>query len=393
MMFSRTTGALVVAAGFTIAAGCSGGSDQGPAASPNQTPMPLMSATPFPERTADDKAVHLITLRNVKGMEATILTFGGIILTLQAPDRTGAVDDIVLGFNDVKSYAASTNPYFGSIIGRYGNRIAKGQFTLDGTTYKLATNNGPNHLHGGNRGFDKVVWNYDMAQDANGVSAILTYTSADGEEGYPGAVKARVTYTLTGDNRLIVDYHATTDKPTVINLTQHSYFNLAGSRADNILDHELRINADRYTPVDSTLIPTGELAPVEGTPFDFRKATKIGARINESHPQLGFGKGYDHNYVLTRTGAGLAEAAQVYEPLTGRTLTITTTEPGIQLYTGNFLDGTLTGKGGRVYPHRGGFCLETQHYPDSPNQPKFPSTVLRPGEEYKTQTVFAFGVR
>ncbi len=392
MMISRTPAALVVAASLTVTAGC-GGSDQGPAPSANQTPMPLMSATPFPERTADDKAVHLITLRNVKGMEATILTFGGIILTLQAPDRTGAVDDIVLGFNDVKSYAASTNPYFGSIIGRYGNRIAKGQFTLDGTTYKLATNNGPNHLHGGNRGFDKVVWNYDLNQDANGVSAILTYTSPDGEEGYPGAVKARVTYTLTGDNRLIVDYHATTDKPTVINLTQHSYFNLAGSRADNILDHELQINADRYTPVDSTLIPTGELASVEGTPFDFRKATKIGARINESHPQLGFGKGYDHNYVLTRSGTGLAEAARVYEPLTGRTLTITTTEPGIQLYTGNFLDGTLTGKGGRVYPHRGGFCLETQHYPDSPNQPKFPSTVLRPGEEYKTQTIFALGVR
>ena len=389
-MGSRYRASLAIAAGLAMAAGCSGGSsDPGP----NQTPMPLMSATPFPERTADDKAVHLITLRNVKGMEATILTFGGIIMTLQAPDRTGAVDDIVLGFTDVKSYAAATNPYFGSIIGRYGNRIAKGQFTLDGTAYQLATNNGPNHLHGGNRGFDKVVWNHELAQDANGVSAILTYTSADGEEGYPGTLKARVTYTLTTDNRLIVDYQATTDKTTVVNLTQHSYFNLAGARAETILDHELQINADRYTPVDATLIPTGELAPVEGTPFDFRKATKIGARINESHPQLGFGKGYDHNYVLTRPGTGLVEAARVYEPLTGRTLTVTTTEPGIQLYTGNFLDGTLTGKGGRVYPHRGGFCLETQHYPDSPNRPNFPSTVLKPGAEYKTQTVFAFGVR
>ena len=391
MIGSRMSGTMALAAGFALLAGCRGQQSTDPP--PSQTPMALMSSSPFPERAPDGSVVDLITLRNTRGMEATILTYGGTIVTLQAPDRAGTMDDIVLGFNDVKSYEAATNPYFGSIIGRYGNRIARGQFTLDGTVYKLATNNDQNHLHGGNRGWNRVVWKHEMNQDANGVWVDLTYTSKDGEEGYPGTVNARVRYTLTGDNRLVVDYHATTDKATVINLTQHSYFNLAGSRAETILDHELQINADRYTPVDATLIPTGELASVANTPFDFRTPTKIGARINEKHPQLGFGKGYDHNYVLTRTGGGLMEAARVYEPVTGRTLTVSTTEPGIQLYTGNFLDGTLTGKGGRVYPHRSGFCLETQHYPDSPNKPNFPSTVLKPGAEYKTQTVFAFGAR
>jgi len=315
------------------------------------------------------------------------MTYGGIIVSLRAPDRQGRIDDIVLGYATAADYARNNGPFFGAIVGRYGNRIAKGRFTLDGAAYTLATNNGPNHLHGGLKGFDKVVWRGEARPD--GVT--FTYTSADGEEGYPGALTARVTYVLTDRNELAIDYEATTDKPTVVNLTQHSYFNLAGSRANDILGHELMLNAPRYTPVDATLIPTGEIASVEGTPLDFRKSTKIGARINDAHPQMKFGLGYDHNWVIARTGPGLVEAAKVVEPVTGRTMTISTTEPGIQFYSGNFLKGDLKGKGGRVYPHRSGFCLETQHYPDSPNHANFPSTVLRPGEEYKSQTVFTFG--
>ena len=376
-----------LAATLTVAAGC--GREESSA--PVQTPRPLMSKTPF-ERTPDDQNVDLLTLRNRNGIEIQILTYGGIIMSLKTPDRTGAVDDIVLGFDHVKDYVEKS-PYFGTLIGRYGNRIAKGKFTLDGQTYTLAQNNNGNHLHGGNKGWDKVVWGAEMAQNAGGVSAILTYTSKDGEEGYPGTVKARVTYTLNEDDELIVDYYATTDKPTVINLTQHSYFNLAGTKANDILGHELMLNAASYTPVDKGLIPTGEIATVEGTPFDFRTSTAIGARINDTkNQQIEYGLGYDHNFVLSRNGAnGLVEAAKVTEPITGRTMTIRTTEPGIQFYSGNFLKGDLTGKGGRVYPHRSGFCLETQHYPDSPNQPKFPTTTLRPGEEYKSQTVFKFG--
>ena len=354
--------------------------------------QPRITQVPF-GATAGGAAVDLITLRNGKGMEMTVLTYGGIIMSLKTLDRNGVADDIVLGHDSVAAYEANS-PYFGSLIGRVGNRIARGMFTLDGQSYTLAKNNGPNHLHGGLKGWDKVVWKADPFQDRTGVGVRLEYTSADGEEGYPGKVTAHVVYTLTPDNTLAVDYHATTDKPTVINLTQHSYFNLAGAKATDILGHELLINADRYTPVDDGLIPTGELAPVEGTPFDFRAATPIGARINTAgNVQLERGKGYDHNYVLNRSGDGLQLAARVYEPLTGRTLEITTTEPGVQLYTGNFLDGTITGKGGRVYPHRSGFCLETQHFPDSPNKPDFPSVTLRPGGEYKSRTVFAFGAR
>jgi aldose 1-epimerase len=375
-----------IAAGALVGAGC-GGSGTG---EPVQTPRPLFTMTSH-GRLPDGRAVDVVTLRNRSGIEMTVLTYGGIIATLKTPDRTGAIDDIVLGFDDLASYA-DKSPYFGCLIGRYGNRIAKGRFVLDGKMNTLATNNGANHLHGGVKGWDKAVWTAEPSQDARSVNVLLTHTSPDGDEGYPGAVKARVRYTLTEDNRLIVDYEATTDKPTVINLTQHSYFNLAGARANDILGHQLQLNAASYTPVDDGLIPTGEIAPVVGTPFDFRALTPIGERINGDHQQLVRGKGYDHNFVLTRSGTGLAEAARVVEPLTGRTLTITTTEPGIQFYSGNFLDGTLKGKGGRVYPHRSGFCLETQHYPDSPNQPKFPTTVLRPGETYKTQTVFTFGV-
>jgi aldose 1-epimerase len=350
-----------------------------------------MTQSPF-ARMPDGRVVDLITLRNGSGIEMRVLTYGGVILSLQTPDRAGAFDDIVLGFDDLTSYLEKS-PYFGCLIGRYGNRIAGGRFTLDGTTHTLATNNGPNHLHGGVSGWDKAVWGFDLFQHATGVGVVLTHTSKDGDEGYPGTVSARVTYTLTDENQLIVDYAATTDTPTIVNLTQHSYFNLAGTKANDILGHELMLNASEYTPVDATLIPTGAIAPVAGTPFDFRMPTPIGARINAADEQIARGLGYDHNFVLSRTGPGLIEAARVVEPLTGRTMTIATTEPGIQFYSGNFLDGTLVGKGGRGYPHRSGFCLETQHYPDSPNHPHFPSTVLRPGETYSSQTVFTFGVK
>jgi aldose 1-epimerase len=336
----------------------------------------------------DGKPVERFTLTNANGVELKAISYGGIITSLRVPDRTGKLDDIVLGFDTLDGYLKD-HPFFGAIIGRYGNRIGKAQFSLDGKVYKLAANNGPNHLHGGTKGFDKVLWSVEPI-GSNGLA--FTRTSPDGEEGYPGNLRMRVTYTLSDKNELIVEYHATTDKATPVNLTQHSYFNLAGQSSGDILGHELMLNADRYTPVDDTLIPTGELAAVAGTPFDFRKPTAIGARINNDNPQLKVGKGYDHNWVLNRKGAGLELAARVHEPKTGRTLEITTTEPGIQFYAGNFLDGTLTGKGGAVYKHRTGFCLETQHYPDSPNQPKFPTTTLKPGAEYRTRTVFTFGV-
>jgi aldose 1-epimerase len=337
------------------------------------------------------QTVVLYTLRNSAGVEVLVTNFGGIIVSLKTPDRDGEFSDIVLGFDSLAPYVAGT-PYFGAIIGRYGNRIARATFTLDGTTHTLAKNDGPNHLHGGVRGFDKVVWSGESFKRENERGVILRYTSPDGEEGYPGTLQAAVTYTLTDANELIVDYLATTDKPTPVNLTQHSYFNLAGEGNGDILDHQLMIAANGYTPIDTTLIPTGEIAPVETTPFDFRTPTAIGARINANHPQLRNGRGYDHNFVLNREGMGLELAARVVEPASGRTLEIRTTEPGIQFYSGNFLDGTITGKAGHVYAHRTGFCLETQHYPNSPNQPEFPSTILRPGQEYRTRTVFTFGV-
>jgi aldose 1-epimerase len=337
----------------------------------------------------DGRAVERFTLTNTGGITLQAMSYGGIITSLRVPDRNGGIDDIVLGFERLDGYLAD-DPFFGAIIGRYGNRIAKGQFMLDGRPYKLATNNGPNHLHGGNTGFDKVLWTVQPVDAKNAVA--FSRTSPDGEEGYPGNLRVQVTYTLTDKNELIVDYRATTDKPTVVNLTQHSYFNLAGQASGDILGHQLMLNADRFTPVDETLIPTGELMPVEGTPFDFRQPVAIGARIDQPEPQLKNGRGYDHNWVLNRTGSGLQLAARVIEPKTGRTMEIRTTEPGIQFYSGNFLDGKLTGKGGARYAHRTGFCLETQHFPDSPNQPKFPTTTLRPGAEYRSTTVFAFGV-
>jgi aldose 1-epimerase len=352
---------------------------------------PKLSQGPWGQ-TPDGASVELITLRNAHGVEVHVATLGGIITALRVPDRTGAFDDIVLGHEAVPAYVPNPT-YFGALIGRYANRIARGRFMLDGSTYTLAQNDGANHLHGGRKGWDQAVWRAEPFERESGVGVVLTHTSPDGDEGYPGRVASEVTYTLTDRNELRVDYRATTDQPTIINLTQHSYFNLAGARAQNILGHELTIKADRFTPVDETLIPTGELAPVAGTPFDFTTPTAVGARIAQSHVQLQRGRGYDHNWVLDRQGDGLSLAARVFEPLTGRTLEIATTEPGIQFYSGNFLDGTIKGKAGQVYGHRAGFCLEPQHFPDSPNQPAFPSTVLRPGQEYRSTTVFTFGVR
>jgi aldose 1-epimerase len=357
-------------------------------AAPFSQPASPVTRAPF-GTMPDGTPVEVFTLKNAGGMEVRAINYGGIITALRVPDRTGAFGDVVLGFDRLDDYLTKNDPFFGAIIGRYGNRIAKAQFSLEGKTYQLAANNGPNHLHGGNKGFDKVFW---TAQPVAGKNALtFSRTSVDGEEGYPGTLKVQVTYTLTDRNELVVDYLATTDKTTVVNLTQHTYFNLAGHASGDILGHQLMLNADRYTPVGDTPIPTGELAPVAGTPFDFRKPTAIGARIDQAHPQLKNGLGYDHNWALNRGGSGLQLAARVTEPTSGRTLEVRTTEPGIQFYSGNFLDGKLTGKDCAVYRHRTGFCLETQHYPDSPNQPSFPSTTLKPGQEYKTSTVFTFG--
>ena len=338
--------------------------------------------------------VDAFTLKNAHGLEARVITYGGIVVSLRTPDRAGRLDDIVLGFDSLDGYL-NDSPYFGAIVGRYGNRIANARFTLDGATYDLAANDGVNHLHGGRRGFDKVVWKAAVLFGSDRTGVVLTYTSPDGDEGYPGALEARVTYELTDANQLIVEYEATTTRATHVNLTQHSYFNLTGGAPRDVLDHELTLYASRYTPVDVSLIPTGELAAVEGTPFDFRDASAIGARIDHPHEQLRNGRGYDHNYVLDRNDDGsLALAARVTDPSSGRTLRVWTTEPGVQFYSGNFLGQVgagIRGKAGRIYGARYGFCLETQHFPDSPNEPRFPSTVLRPGEEYRSRTVFAFG--
>jgi aldose 1-epimerase len=342
-------------------------------------------------KSPDGQAVQIYTLQNTLGMEARITNYGGIVVSLKTPDRNGAFADVVLGNDSVEKYALS--PYFGALIGRYGNRIGNAQFTLNGQTYTLAKNNDLNALHGGIKGFDKVVWTAAPGSSADGPTLSLTYTSADGEEGYPGTLNTKVVYTLSNDNGLRIDYEATTDKPTVVNLTNHSYFNFKDAGATNILDHVLTLNADHYTPVDKTLIPTGEIAPVEGTPFDFRQPTAIGARIDGDHEQLKFGGGYDHNFVINRSAEGLGLAATVVESTTGRRMEVLTTEPGVQFYSGNFLNGTVIGKGGAVYQQRAGFCLETQHYPDSPNKENFPSTVLEPGQTYRTTTLYRFSTQ
>ncbi|MGH7969171.1 MAG: aldose epimerase family protein, partial [Limisphaerales bacterium] len=321
-------------------------------------------------QTKDGTEVYLFTLRNAKGAEARISNYGGIVESLKVPDRNGKLGDVVLGYDNLADYIKET-PYFGALIGRYGNRIARGKFTLDGQQYTLATNNYPNALHGGNKGFDKVVWEPAVLAGPDGPSLKLTYVSPDGEEGYPGTLSVTVVYTLTQDNGLKVEYTATTDKDTVVNLTQHSYFNLAGH--GDILGHVVMIPADRFTPVDETLIPTGQLKPVEGTPFDFRTPTAIGARINQDDEQLKFGKGYDHNWVINKEPGQLTLMARVTEPTTGRVLEVYSTEPGLQFYSGNFLDGTLTGKRGWVYQFRNAFAMEPQHFPDSHNKPEFPS--------------------
>lgn len=334
--------------------------------------------------TVDSSDVYLYTLENAGGMTVKITNYGGIVTSIMVPGSDGTLADVVLGFDSLQPYLDG-HPYFGSIVGRYGNRIANGKFTLDGVEYTLATNNGPNHLHGGIKGFDKVVWNAEERLSDDTASLILRYTSHDGEEGYPGNLSATVTYSITNDNELVIDYMATTDKATPVNLTHHSYFNLGGTQED-ILDHVLTIAADRYVAVNENLIPTGELKEVEGTPMDFSTPHAIGERIAEVPG------GYDHTYVLNNTGQ-MMKVADARDPQTGRFLEVFTGEPGIQFYSGNFLDGSLTGKGGIVYHQHHGFCLETQHFPDSPNQPGFPSTILEPGETYAYTTIYKFSVK
>jgi len=341
-------------------------------------------------KTKAGKVTSIYTLTNANGCEVKITNYGGIVVSVKVPDRNGKLADVVLGYETLDEYIKN-NPYFGALIGRYGNRIAKGKFTLGGKVYTLAVNNGQNHLHGGIVGFDKVLWDAKEIKQAQGVGLKLTYMSKDGEEGYPGNLAVTVRYLWTNDNELRIEYAATTDQQTVVNLTNHSYFNLAGK--GDILGHELMIDADKFTPVDEGLIPTGELRNVAGTPMDFRKATAIGARIEQQDEQLKLGPGYDHNWVLNRYDGSLRLVARVYEPTTGRVLEVHTTEPGLQFYCGNFLDGTITGKYATVYNKRHGFCLETQHFPDSPNKPSFPSTVLNPGDKYTSTTIYKFATR
>jgi aldose 1-epimerase len=361
-----------------------------PAAAPGAAPKAIVARTSF-GRLPDGTEVGLYTLTNSSGMEVGVIDYGGIVTSIKVPDRQGTRADVVLGFDSLAGYVKNP-PYFGAIVGRYANRIAKAQFTLDGKTYKLAANNGPNTLHGGVKGFDKVVWQSEPFERGTEVGVVLTHTSPDGDEGFPGALAVRVTFTLSDTNQLSLDYTATTDAPTVVNLTHHDYFNLAGEGSGEVLGHTLLINADRYTPVDANLIPTGELASVAGTPFDFRMPTPIGAHIGADDVQIKRGSGYDHNFVINHQGNDLALAARVEEPKSGRVLEVSTTEPGVQFYSANFLKGN-TGKSGHDYADRGAFCLETQHFPDSPNHPAFPTTTLRPGEPFHSRTVYAFSVK
>ncbi|MFP4229029.1 MAG: aldose epimerase family protein [Salinivenus sp.] len=350
-----------------------------------------------PRDTTSLLKVHVLT--NANGVELRTMNYGGTILGLRLPDRNGSFEDVVLGLSSPERYRseayASEAPYLGALIGRYCNRIEGGQFDLDGHTYQLTTNHGPHHLHGGETGFDQRLWTAHPFED-DGVGIRYSYASPEGEEGYPGRLTTTVTYRLRDDNALVVDYEAHTTAPTPVNLTQHTYFNLAGHDAADVLDHRLTIDADHFTPVDASLIPTGEIRPVAGTPFDFRRPTRIGARLDTDSRQLRYGNGYDHNFVLNETGADEtvpALAARAFEPDSGRELTVYTTEPGVQLYTGNSLSGTLTGKNGATYDAHSGFCLETQHFPNSLNEPDFPSTILRPDETYRSTTIYAFDTR
>lgn len=340
-------------------------------------------------KTDTGEAVELYTMTNANGVIMKVMTYGGIVTELHVPDSEGKTGNVVLGFDNLKDYLKG-HPYFGALIGRVGNRIAKGRFTLDGKEYKLAQNNGENSLHGGKKGFDKVIWKVEPQDAKDGVALKLSYTSKDGEEGYPGTLKATVVYTLTNQNEFRIDYEASTDKATPVNLTQHTYFNLGGPEKGNIHNHVLMLNADKYTPVDDTLIPTGKIEPVKGTPLDFTEPTTIGKRIDQLKGEPG---GYDHNVVLKREGKGLSLAARVYEPDSGRVMEMHTTEPGVQFYSGNFLDGSNKGHDGVVYKKHYGFCLEAQHYPDSINQSNFPSVVLKPGETYQQTTVYKFSTK
>ena len=352
-----------------------------------------MGITSEPFGRVDGKAVERYTLANDNGMRVSVLTYGGIVQSLVVPDRNGIGGDVALGFDSIEDYM-ELSPYFGAIVGRYANRIAQGRFEFDGETYELAVNNPPNALHGGERGFDKVIWTAEQLDSPDGPSLLLSYTSPDGEEGYPGTLDVTVTYTVTQDNELRIEYAAATDAPTVVNLSNHSYFNLAGEGSGSILDHVLQFNASFYTPVDETSIPTGEIAPVAGTAFDFTTAHTIAEHIrNASDEQIAIGLGYDHNVVLDRDDpedTSMIQAAVVTEPTSGRVMTVSTTEPGVQFYSGNLLTGAFGGKSGRTYRQSDGFCLETQHFPDSPNRPNFPSTELRPGEEFRSMTVYTF---
>jgi aldose 1-epimerase len=350
-----------------------------------------ISEMPFGTTEAGE-SVTLYTFSNNNGMEVSIMNYGGIITHLKVPDKSGVVEDVVLGFDNLADYQKGS-PYFGAIVGRYGNRIANGKFSLDGKEYTLVQNNGENHLHGGLVGFDKVVWDAESFENENGAGLKLHYLSKDMEEGYPGNLDVTVTYTIKTNNEIRIDYEATTDKATVVNITQHSYFNLTGNAKRDILDHEVMIKSDNLIPVDAGLIPTGDLMPVEGTPFDFNNLTKVGERIYDDHEQIQLGGGYDHCWVLNKSSQDALEwTIKAVDPESGRVLELATTEPGVQFYTGNFLDGSLTGKGGVVYKKRYGLCFEPEHYPDSPNQPNFPSVELNPGEKYETTTVWKFGV-
>ena len=340
----------------------------------------------------DGSAVDLYVLTNANGCKARITNYGGIVVSLEVPHRDGQVSDVVLGFDTFEPYLGP-HPHFGALVGRYGNRIGKAKFALDGVAYELAANNGENHLHGGITGFDKKLWQADVVKDDEGEALRLQYVSEDMEEGYPGELSVEVVYRLTEDNGLRIDYRATTDKKTVVNLTHHSYFNLKDAGASSILDHEIMIAAERFTPVDAGLIPTGELRSVEGSPLDLRNSVPIGAHINDDDEQIQFGGGYDHNWVLNSQDGSLSLAARVHESTTGRIMEVWTTEPGLQFYSGNFLDGSQLGKGGTKYEHRSGFCLEAQHYPDSPNKPEFLSTVLAPGEVYTQTTIYRFSTQ
>jgi aldose 1-epimerase len=378
---------------LVLVAACSGRD----AARSGDTGVALAASAPRVTRATfgtllDGGAVELFSLTNAHGVEVRAISYGAIITSLRTPDRAGTLGDIVYGYDSLAAYVKDAS-YFGAVVGRFANRIAHARFTLDGRTYTLAANDGPNALHGGRRGLNKVLWRGEPFTHGDTVGVAFRYTSPDGEEGYPGTLQAAVSYGLTPGNELVIDYEATTDKPTPVNLSQHSYWNLHGDGKGTILDHQLTIEASGFTPVDSTLIPTGAVMPVAGTAFDFRTPTTIGARIDAKDTQLRFGRGYDHNWVLDRKGGpGLVHAVRVLDTTSGRTLDITTTEPGLQFYSGNFLDGSIKGKSGQAYAHRSAIVLETQHFPDSPNHSAFPSAILRPGETLRSRTVLTFGV-